>query len=45
MSQFVFVAATAAAEGMETAQDPAGTSEPVHTLELGQFTPEKSMIQ
>lgn len=44
-SQFVFVVAIAAVEGMETAQDPAGTSEPVHALELWQFTPEKSMIQ
>lgn len=34
MSQFVFVVAIAAVEGMETAQDPAGTSELVHTLEL-----------
>lgn len=44
-SQFVFVVAIAAVEGMETAQHPVGTSEPVHTLELWQFTPEKSMIQ
>lgn len=45
VSQFVFVVAIAAVAGMETAQDPAGTSEPVHALELWQFTPEKSMIQ
>lgn len=44
-SQFVFVAAIAAVEWMETAQDPAGTSELVHALELWQFTPETSMIQ
>lgn len=43
VSQFVFVVAIAAVEGMETAQDPAGTSELVHTLELWQFTPEKSV--
>lgn len=31
--------------GSEAAQDPAGTSELVHTLEMWQFTPGKSMIQ
>lgn len=41
----MFVVAIAAAEGMEAAQDPAGTSELVHALELWQFTPEKSVIQ
>lgn len=33
-SQLVFAAVTAAAVGREAAQDPAGASELVHTLEL-----------